>query len=67
MATKKSAEAPPKSIYVPLRMPTELHARVEMHRQALSQAAGGAEVAFSFAVFHLVQAGLDAQQAEGGE
>jgi hypothetical protein len=62
MPSKKPAPStPPRSIYVPLRMPTELHTKVETHRQALSQAAGGAEVAFSFAVFHLVQAGLDTQ------
>lgn len=54
-----------RTIYVPLRMPAELHARVLAHREALRQAAGGADVALSFAVFHLLQAGIDSQAGDG--
>lgn len=53
-ATRKSTTS-----YVTLRMPVELRARAEDYRQALKEAAGGADVPFSFAVFHLIQAGLD--------
>lgn len=61
---KPARTTPPKSVYVALRMPTGLHAKVEAYRGELSRAAGGAETAFSFACFHLIQQGLVAAGAD---
>lgn len=67
MSHEKSASAGATSIYVSLRMPIELYTEAEAHRQALSQAAGGASTPFSFAVFHALRAGLDALHAGDAE
>jgi hypothetical protein len=52
------------TVHVSVRIPAELLSRVEEHRHALSQAAGGAAVDRSFALCHLLHFGLESQRDE---